>query len=102
MLGNAMDLMAGPTDDNDPGEIKLTWMAGENATTHTVVGVLRNADRTFDTSTAVWRTEVTSPLIVEMGARPAGTYIFGVVAGQIDGADREWSDWTRVTVAYPQ
>ena len=102
MLGNAMGLMGGPTDDNDPLEIKLTWDDGANATTHTVAGVLRNADRTFDTSTAIWMTDVTSPLEVEMGDRPAGTYIFGVVAGQIDGTDREWSDWARATVAYPQ
>ena len=101
-LGNAMGLTAGPTDDNDPGAIKLTWNAGANATTHTLVGVLRNADGTFDTSNAIWMTDVTSPLTVEMGARPAGNYIFGVVAGLIDGTDREWSDWARATVAYPQ
>ena len=102
MPGNAMSLMAGPPDDNDPAAIKLTWEAGANATTHTVAGVLRNADGTFDTSTAIWMTDVTSPLKVEMGDRPAGTYIFGVVAGLIDGTDREWSDWARATVAYPQ
>ena len=101
-LGDAMGLTAGPTDDNDPAAIKLTWDAGANATTHTVVGVLKNADGTFDTSTAIWLTEVTSPLKVEMGARTAGTYIFGVIAGQIDGDDREWSDWARVTVEYQQ
>ena len=101
-LGDAMGLMAGPTDDNDPAEIKLTWDAGANATTHTVVGVLMNDDGTFDTSTAIWITDATSPLEVEMGDRPEGTYIFGVVAGQIDGADREWGDWARATVAYPQ
>lgn len=102
MPGNAMSLMAGPPDDNDPAAIKLTWDAGANATTHTVAGVLRNADGTFDTSTAIWMTDVTSPLIVEMDDRPEGTYIFGVVAGLIDGTDREWSDWARATVAYPQ
>ena len=102
MPGNAMSLMAGPSDDDDPAAIKLTWDAGANATTHTVAGVLRNADGTFDTSTAIWMTNVTSPLTVEMGDRPAGTYIFGVVAGLIDGTDREWSDWARATVAYPQ
>ena len=102
MPGNAMSLMAGPTDDNDPAAIKLTWEAGANATTHTVAGVLRNADGTFDTSAAIWMTDVSSPLIVEIGDRPAGTYIFGVVAGLIDGTDREWSDWARATVAYPQ
>ena len=101
-LGDAMGLMAAEPDDNDPAAIKLTWDAGANATTHTVAGVLRNADGTFDTSTAIWMTDVTSPLKVEMGARPEGTYIFGVVAGQIDGTDREWSDWARATVAYPQ
>ena len=101
-LGNAMGLMAGSPDDNDPAAIKLTWDAGANATTHTVVGVLRNADGSFDTSTAIWMTGVTSPLKVGMGARPAGTYIFGVVAGQIDGTDREWSNWASVTVAYQQ
>ena len=102
MPGNAMSLMAGPPDDNDPAAIKLTWDAGANATTHTVAGVLRNADGTFDTSTAIWMTDVTSPLKVGMGDRPEGTYIFGVVAGLIDGTDREWSDWARATVAYPQ
>ena len=61
-LGDAMGFMAGPTDDNDPGQIKLTWDAGANATTHTVVGVLRNADGTFDTSNVIWMTDVTSPL----------------------------------------
>ena len=102
MPGNAMSLMAGSSDDNDPGVIKLTWEAGANATTHTVAGVLRNADGTFDTSAAIWMTDVASPLKVEMGDRPAGTYIFGVVAGLIDGTDQEWSDWARATVAYPQ
>ena len=101
-LGDAMGLTAGPTDDNDPAAIKLTWDAGANATTHTVVGVLRNADGTFDTSNAIWMMDVTSPLIVEMGDRPAGNYIFGVVAGLIDGTDREWSDWARARVAYQQ
>ena len=102
MPGNAMSLMAGSPDDSDPAAIKLTWEAGANATTHTVAGVLRNADGTFDTSTAIWMTDVTSPLKVEMDDRPEGTYIFGVVAGLIDGTDREWSDWARATVAYPQ
>ena len=102
MPGNTMSLMAGSPDDNDPGAIKLTWEAGANATTHTVAGVLRNADGTFDTSAAIWMTDVASPLEVEMGDRPAGTYIFGVVAGLIDGTDQEWSDWARATVAYPQ
>ena len=102
MPGNAMSLMAGSPDDNDPAAIKLTWEAGANATTHTVAGVLRNADGTFDTSAAIWMMDVSSPLTVEIGDRPAGTYIFGVVAGLIDGTDREWSDWARATVAYPQ
>ena len=102
MPGDAMSLMAGQPDDDDPDAIKLTWDAGANATTHTVAGVLRNADGTFDTSTAIWMPDVTSPLKVEMDDRPAGTYIFGVVAGLIDGTDQEWSDWARATVAYPQ
>ena len=97
--------MAGATDDNDPGAIKLTWDAGDNATTYTVAGVLRNADGTFDTSAAIWMPGVSSPFTLEMGTRPAGTYIIGVAAGKPDATKpggMDWSNWARVTVEYPQ
>ena len=99
------NVVAGATDDNDPGAIKLTWDAGDNATTYTVAGVLRNADDTFDTSAAIWMPGVSSPFTLEMGTRPAGTYIIGIAAGKPDATKpggMDWSNWARVTVEYPQ
>ena len=99
------NVVAGAPDDNDPAAIKLTWDAGDNATTYTVAGVLQNANGTFDTSTAIWMPGVSSPLKLEMGTRPAGTYIIGVAAGKPDATKpggMDWSNWARATVEYPQ
>ena len=98
-LGNAMGLMAGPTDDNDPGLIKLTWTAGENANVHFVFGIQTPS---YNVGSLVWeRADASDSHTLDMMGKPSGSYMFFVIAGQTDDAgDTEWSAWTPGTVTY--
>ena len=107
MLGNAMGLTAGPTDDNDPGSIKLTWTAGENANVHWVVVVLVDANGDFDVDNSVWTqasAQDSHTVAMETEGLIPGNYRAMVIAGMhdSDAGTTQWSTWQSTQFTYPQ
>jgi hypothetical protein len=97
--GNATDLMTGAADDNDPGKIKLTWVAGDNANVYRVAGARRNTDGSFDLSDQIWELvegDMVNSYTVDSNAMDLspGTYLFGVIAGH--RGDNDQITWSNV------
>jgi hypothetical protein len=105
--GNAMNLMTGAADDNDPAKIKLTWVAGDNANVHRVAGALKNADGSFDLSNSLWvlvEGDTANSYTVDSTALDLdpGTYLFGVIAGHRDDSGQfTWSNTWEVADNVP-
>ena len=106
-LGNAGVPMAGLTDNNDPGSIKLTWTAGENANVHWVVVVLVDANGDFDVDNSVWTqasAQDSHTVAMETEGLIPGNYRAMVIAGMhdSDAGTTQWSTWQNTQFAYPQ
>ena len=106
-LGNAMGLTAGPTDDNDPGSIKLTWTAGANANIHWVVVVLVDANGDFDLDNSVWEqasAQDSHTVAMQTEGLIPGNYRAMVIAGMhdSDAGTTQWSTWQSTQFTYPQ
>ena len=107
MLGNAMGLTSGPTDDNDPGSIKLSWTAGANANIHWVAVVRVDANGDFDVDNSIWTqasAQDSHVVAMETEGLIPGNYRAMVIAGMHDSAagTTQWSIWQSTEFTYGQ
>ena len=106
-LGDAMGLTSGPTEDNDPGSIKLSWTAGANANIHWIAVVRMDANGDFDVDNSIWTqasAQDSHTVDMEGGGLIPGEYLAMVIAGMNDSTagTTQWSIWQSTTFTYGQ